>query len=243
MKWKNLFYFLIINIIVSAATTLIVLNFWDRSHFGDTPEVSESVPEFVIPTDAQVDEESVPTVSLRAYRVAEGETLGEIALANNITVDELLELNGFTDPDSIGAGTTIFVPVLGENGSNTEPDESSPEDGGNPGGTTSPINKGKVEISAVVGAGDLGSERVQLRGLGEETISLTRWQLRDDDGNEYTFPHITLFGNGAVDVYSSSGVDTVVALYWNNAESVWESSEIVTLYDEAGNIQAVFTIP
>jgi LysM repeat protein len=243
MKWKNLFYFLLINIIVSAATTLIILNIWDRSHFTVTPNMSEPIPEFVIPTETRVEAASAPTVSLQPYQVAVGETLGEIALAYEITVDELLELNGFTDPDSIGAGATIFVPTLNENSSNNELDELFPEDGSNPEAPTSSKNNGKVEISGVVGAGDLRSERVQLRGLGGETIDLTRWQLRDEDGNEYTFPHITLFGNGAVDVFSDSGVDTVVALYWNTGEPVWESGETVTLYDEAGNIQAAYTVP
>jgi hypothetical protein len=101
----------------------------------------------------------------------------------------------------------------------------------------------QVDIAAVIGAGDLGSERVQLRGLGDGTLSLTDWQLRDEDGNVYTFPQITLFGSGAVEIYSTTGVDTVVALYWNSGEAIWESGEAVTLLDDSGVLQATYNVP
>ena len=96
---------------------------------------------------------------------------------------------------------------------------------------------------AVVGVGDLASERVQLRGIGEGSLDLTGWRLRDEDNHEYTFPKITLFPNGAVNVYTSAGVDTVVALYWGASSSVWRSGESVTLLDDSGNVQATFEVP
>jgi hypothetical protein len=149
-------------------------------------------------------------------------------------VEEILNLNGLTDPHSIGAGEAIFVPVAG---ADAEDGDTIDQD------TPSPVNSGQVEIVAVFGAGDLPSERVQIRGLGEGTLSLTSWLLQDEDGNEYTFPKITLFGSGAVDVYSAAGVDTVVALYWNSGQAIWESGETATLIDRSGNIQATYTVP
>jgi hypothetical protein len=74
-------------------------------------------------------------------------------------------------------------------------------------------------------------------------ISLTGWRLLDEDGYEYIFPQITLFANGGVDVYSTSGVDTVVALYWNTGSAVWSSGEAVILLDDTGDIQATYTVP
>ena len=113
MKLKSLVYFLLINIFVSVFTTLVVLTIWDRSHRTETPEVGNSNPDFVIPSATQVAPTSAPTTSLQAYQVAAGETLGEIALAYDISVEELLALNGFTDPDSIGTGAKwleSFIP-------------------------------------------------------------------------------------------------------------------------------------
>jgi hypothetical protein len=108
---------------------------------------------------------------------------------------------------------------------------------------TGAVGGNQVDIVAVIGAGDLSSERVQLKGLGDVSLSLTGWRLQDEDGNVYTFPQITLFGNGAIDVYSSTGVDTVVALYWNSGEPIWETGETVTLLDGAGTVQAIYLVP
>ena len=235
MQWKRLISFLLINVLVSALTTLIVLTLWDRSHQTETPEPVSNVSSFMIPTETQDDRADKPEVSLEPYQVGQGETLGEIALAFDVSLDELLALNGLTDPNSIGAGATIFVPieVKPENSDQPVDDaESQPA-----------MSTGQVEIVAVFGAGDLSSERVQIRGLGDGTLFLTGWILQDEDGNEYTFPKITLFGNGAVDIYSTAGVDNVVALYWNSGKAIWDSGETLTLLDQAGVLQASYTVP
>jgi len=249
MQLKRVVYFLLINLIVSASTTLVVLSLWDRAHNAKTPD--QAVPQLAIPTLSQgiATQVVVPrveatanTISLQTYQVSPGETLGEIALAFEITVEELLEINGLSDPNSIGTGATIFVPVRSDSLMSGEPAGSPSEM--NSEEPVSPGDGGQVRIVAVIGAGDLASERVQIQGMGEDvTLSLTEWRLQDEDGNRYTFPQITLFGNGAVDIYSTAGIDTVVALYWNVGMSVWEPGETVTLFDKTGNIQSTYTIP
>jgi LysM repeat protein len=243
MQWKRLVFFLLINIILSALTTLIVLTIWDRSHRTEIPGSADSTLAFVIPTVTQDIPTAEPTIALQAYQVSSGETLGEIALAFDITVEELLALNGLDDPDSIGAGATIFVPVEKQADSEGSQIGPLPQEQSNPDGATPPTSTQQVEIVAVIGAGDLASERVQIRGLGEGTLSLTGWRLQDKDDHIYTFPQLTLFGNGAVNIYSTAGVDTVVALYWNSSEAVWESGETVALFNDNGLIQATYTVP
>jgi hypothetical protein len=95
----------------------------------------------------------------------------------------------------------------------------------------------------VFGAGDLVTERVQIRGLGESTLSLTGWRLLDENGNEFIFPQLTLFGDGAIDIYTGAGRDTVVSLFWQLGEPVWNQGETVTLADQDGSIQATFSLP
>jgi LysM repeat protein len=248
MQFKRLVYFLLINILVSTITTLIVLTIWDRSHQTGSSLPVISGPLVMIPTETQanipqVEVSDTPTVSLQAYQVSAGETLGEIALDFDMTVDQLLDLNGLTDPDSIGTGTTIFVPVQDPSESEGEGELAGSEIDGNTEESNPPVSNDQVEIVAVFGAQDLTSERVQIRGRGDMTLSLTGWRLLDDDGNVYIFPQITLFGSGAVDVYSTAGVDTVVALYWNSGKAVWETGETVTLTDDAGKIQATYIVP
>ena len=102
---------------------------------------------------------------------------------------------------------------------------------------------GQLEITRIVGAGDLGSERIEVHHVGESEISLQGWRLRDEDGNEYLFPNLTMVGQGSVTLFSKVGTDTVVELYWGLEETVWETGEVATLLDPNGNPQATYVVP
>ena len=93
------------------------------------------------------------------------------------------------------------------------------------------------------GVGDLDTERVVLRRSGLGELSLAAWQLRDQDGNIYIFPQLTLYQDGAVNINTRSGTNTVVDLFWNRSSAVWRSGKLVSLYDTAGILRASFTIP
>ncbi|MBN1665443.1 MAG: LysM peptidoglycan-binding domain-containing protein, partial [Anaerolineales bacterium] len=163
MRWKRLLFFLLINILVSAGTTLLVLNLWERYR---APLVSDpaaeqqtaGLPPTARPATPTPQPEAATTppegFSLQAYQVQPGETLGEIALAFDLSVDELLALNGRTDPNSIGAGEVLFVPVLAE-----EPAAPSPA-GPLVTPTQLPTRPAgaelvEVQIVTVIGLGDL----------------------------------------------------------------------------------------
>jgi len=100
-----------------------------------------------------------------------------------------------------------------------------------------------VKISSVVAAGILESEIVVIRFEGEGELNLTSWQLKDDNGNTYTFPQLTLYQNGAVQVHTIAGTDSVIDLYWGIGDSVWSSGENAMLYDSQGNLRAVYRVP
>ena len=100
-----------------------------------------------------------------------------------------------------------------------------------------------VKISSVVGAGVLSSEIVIIKFEGEGQLDLTSWQLKDEDGNTFTFPNIVLYPNGAVQVHTAAGTDNVIDLYWGTADSVWDSSEEARLFDSQGNLRAVYKVP
>ncbi|MCH7662685.1 MAG: lamin tail domain-containing protein, partial [Chloroflexi bacterium] len=95
----------------------------------------------------------------------------------------------------------------------------------------------------IVGAGDLGSERIVIHHVGEIEISLEGWRLRDEDGNEYIFPNLTMVGQGSVTLFSKVGTNTVVELYWGLEATVWETGEVATLLDPDGNPQATYIVP
>lgn len=100
-----------------------------------------------------------------------------------------------------------------------------------------------VKISSVVGAGAMESEIVVVKFEGEGQLDVASWQLKDENGNTFTFPKLTLYPNGAVQVHTNSGTDTVIDLYWGIGESVWSSGENARLFDSQGNLRAVYRVP
>jgi hypothetical protein len=100
-----------------------------------------------------------------------------------------------------------------------------------------------VEIVSVIGAGTLNAEWVVVSYKGEDQINLAHWELRDGDRNVFVFPQLILHKNGAVQVHTSSGTNTVIDLYWGESEPVWESGEEAQLYDPSGNLRAKYKVP
>jgi hypothetical protein len=100
-----------------------------------------------------------------------------------------------------------------------------------------------VVIDNVIGAGDLLDEVVLLKRTGKGEVILTQWKLKDTNGNTYTFPALTLFEGGAIQVHTAVGMNTAVDLYWGKETQVWQSGETVTLLDDQGNIRATYRIP
>lgn len=114
---------------------------------------------------------------------------------------------------------------------------------GEPAPAFQPDEQVPVEIISVVGAGTLESEVVVVRYNGEGELGLANWQLKDDDGNTFTFPQLTLYTNGAVQVHTASGTDTVVDLYMGLRDPIWESGESARLFDPQDNLRAIYRVP
>jgi hypothetical protein len=109
--------------------------------------------------------------------------------------------------------------------------------------TLNPQDDIPVKISSVVGAGTLSSEIVVVKFEGEGQLDLASWQLKDEDGNIFKFPKLTLYPNGAVQIHTAIGTDTVIDLYWGIGEAVWSSGENARLFDAQGNLRAVYRVP
>lgn len=109
--------------------------------------------------------------------------------------------------------------------------------------TAIPANQRVIQIQNVYGTGDLQNEVVLIKRLGDGELSLARWKLQDQNGHEYNFPDLVLNKDGAVQVYTRTGVDTVIELYWDLSEPVWKSGEQATLVDPQGVVRATYTIP
>lgn len=112
-----------------------------------------------------------------------------------------------------------------------------------PEGTVNPEADIPVEIVSVIGAGTLNAEWVVVRYKGEEQINLANWELRDEDRNIFVFPQLILHTNGAVQIHTTSGTNTVIDLYWGESDPVWESGEEAQLYDPNGTLRAKYQVP
>ena len=163
-SWKRILPFLLLNIVVSALTTFLVLTWWEQSHRAALP-VAQNPPANVSPALA-----TLPTVDL------------------------------------------------------------------------APVGDTHVSIENVFGVGDYQTEAVEIRRESETDLVLTGWKLRDESGHEYTFPNLTL-KNGAIRVYTRTGAESVIELFWGLPEAVWQPGEIVTLVDPQGTLRASYQIP
>ena len=112
-----------------------------------------------------------------------------------------------------------------------------------PQATLDPQVKIPVEIVSVIGAGTLSAEWVVVSYKGEEQINLANWELRDEDRNVFVFPQLILHKNGAVQVHTASGTNTVIDLYWSESDPVWESGETAKLFDPSGNQRDEYKVP
>lgn len=102
-----------------------------------------------------------------------------------------------------------------------------------------------LEIVGVVDADDVTAEGIRIRNPGSSsTVTVTGWTLEDLDGNIYEFrSQQRIFSNSEVTIYTRTGQDTPIALFWGLDEAVWQENDVVTLRDENGRVQAIFRIP
>ena len=112
-----------------------------------------------------------------------------------------------------------------------------------PQATLNPQTDIPVEIVSVIGAGTLNAEWVVVSYKGEDQINLANWELRDEDRHVFVFPQLILHTDGAVQIHTASGTNTVIDLYWGESDPIWESGEEAQLYDPSGNLRAKYKVP
>ena len=197
--------------------------------------------------------EAVPTIGLLTYRVKEGDILGALAVEFNVSVADIMSVNNFTDPNSLIVGQIIYIPTAPLPTATAKPPTAvaspTPRPAtATPGQTvtpkpTQPGLEARVVIDKVVGVGVLATERVLLLRSGDGELSLAGWRLDDGKGNVYTFPMLTLYKGGAINLYTRTGQDTVVDLFWGMTSPIWSSGETVYLYDAQDELQSSYAIP
>jgi LysM repeat protein len=197
-----------------------------------------------------------PTPKMLAYQVKEGDTLGALAVEFNISVTDIMMANDLTDPDNITIGQILLIPTapLPKATSTAIPSTVVASPSYQPSATathepeasataTEEGQRPKMIIEAVIGAGVLDSERVQLLHTGVGELSLAGWRLEDSTGNVYLFPDLTLYTGGTINLNTRNGQDTVADLYWGLAAPIWQSGKVAMLYDAENVLRSSYSIP
>jgi LysM repeat protein len=263
-QWKTLTYFIILNVIISACTTVAVLLIWDYTHPTGSQSVSQlSAPAITasnlneataaVMTAASQAQANSPTSTpepeipqnVEAYQVEFGDTLGLIADKFDASIEELVKLNQLSDANSLSVGMVIYIPKSSSDPLPTltpQPSRTTAP----PAGSGTPavaLPVAGVIINSVIGVGEIAMEHVFISRTGSGQLSMIGWKIEDEDGNAYVFPQLVLFESGAVNVWTTPGTPTMVDLYWGQQNPVWERGEKVTLIDDKGKERAIYTIP
>ncbi len=180
----------------------------------------------------------VPTPTPRqpfTYIVQPGDTLLSIAARFEVPLDALLQANDLSAEMIIYPGQALWIPV----GSPTPPSIPQPL-------IASPASPmpGMIDlrILEVKSPGDPATEALVLVNEGA-TLSLAGWQIRDEEGNRFIFPALTLWTESSVTVHTREGANTATDLYWGRAEAVWRPGERGILEDPEGRPVLEFRVP
>ena len=262
MSFRQMLPFLFLNVIVSAVVVLSILFWWD-SRGGGTAALAEAtataqLPPGVLPTpniaappsgtaapevaDAAAD--SAPEGGPVVHIVAAGDTLNRIGQQYDVSVEDIMAANNLTDPNVIGVGDSLTIPV----GGLPTPTVPAPTEIA---AMPSPIpteavaaGQGEIAVTGITDPGALATESVQIVNNGAERQSLLGWTVRDEDNNAYTFGDVSIFGEGAgILLHSRAGSNSPLELFWGLEEPVWRSGETLTLWDAAQQVVATYVVP
>lgn len=270
MSYRRMLPFILLNIVVSASVVLAVLWWWDsRGEESPAPAVAlmENPDAALIQPDVPAVEESPQELSEivvavtpdeagpEIHIVAAGETLGQISSRYDVSMDEIMNANGMSNANFLFVGQELIIPqaemveagaaeeALAEASVESAADDEEAVLAPIP---TAPPGDGEavIEIAQVIGSGQLPLEAVQIVNNGSRQANLAEWKLADQFGNYYEFRAITLFGDGAgIMVHTADGQDSATDLYWGAEQSLWNSGDMVILYDAGGQVIAEYQIP
>ncbi len=234
--------------VVIGAILLGVTLIWGRGPQADVPaqdwptavieETSSPLP-VVTPT---------PTGPL-TYTVQSGDTLSALAEQHDVSIEALVAANNLINPDVLQVGQVLIIPdneieeLPPADSTLTAVSSPSPDEESHQAlPTLTPSGPALIQISGVTGAGNLQVETVTVTNEGG-TVSLEGWTLAGQPDDPFTFPALTLFPGGSVQVHSGAGENAARDLYWGRAEPAWQKGTLLTLRDADGNVVDTYIVP
>ena len=257
MSFRQMLPFLFLNVVVSAVVVMSILLWWDNrgereASAGIAPEATLPAgvlptPNIAAPPSGTIAPEATAATSADEpvnHTVQAGETLNIISQQYDVSVEDIMAANNLTDPNVIGVGDSLTIPV----GGLPTPTVPAPTAIA---AMPSPIpteavaaGQGEIAVTGITDPGALATESVQIVNNGAERQSLLGWTVRDEDNNAYTFGDVSIFGEGAgILLHSRAGSDSPLELFWGLEEPAWRSGETLTLWDAAQQVVATYVVP
>jgi LysM repeat protein len=183
----------------------------------------------------------------QTYDIKQGDTAGKVAELFGVSLADLMRANNLTDADlgRLQIGQTLEIPV---NGCGLETETPTPTVTSTkfilptlpPTSTVAPTaSSAQIEVSQIINPGDVTSEGIELRNISGGVIQMQNWTLSDGTGLKFTFPDYRMFPGGRVTIYTKSGTNTPIVLYWGQARAVWgDPNQTITITDSKGQVQA-----
>jgi len=256
MTARRFLLFLLLNALVSVSATFAALWFWDRFVRGEAPSAAPGAgaPPLtaIAPPTALVGQLPAitpfptlppqPPALPQTHVVQAGETLGRIAQLYGVTIEDLVRANSLSNPNVLDVGQTLIIPLGGFEPTAT-PTPQIATVPPLPTATRDPNQPApQLVIREVRTPGVLESEAVVIANAGGP-VDLAGWILRDESGRSYTFPALTLFAGGLVNLRTTAGQNTASELFWGQPQAVWAAGRQVLLTDPSGVIVARFSVP
>ncbi|MBO9361555.1 MAG: LysM peptidoglycan-binding domain-containing protein, partial [Thermoflexus sp.] len=172
---------------------------------------------------------------LLIHTVQPGDTLIGIAARYGVSLESLLQANGLNPETIIYPGQVLRIPGELPAAPSATP---SPTPLPPPASTAGEI---RLRVLEIRGVGDVEQETLVLANEGM-TLSLAGWRLRDEEGNLFIFPALTVWTGSRVAVHTRAGENTATDLYWGRDRAVWRPDERGVLEDPEGVVVLEFEV-
>ena len=201
-----------------------------------TPTPGSAQPETVNAASSPTPAAAGAPDAEESYVVQAGDSLLAIAGRFGVTLQAIMDANNLTNPDFVFSGQRLVIP----SGAQPTAAPAAPTTTSN--SSTQPVGAG-LRVASFISNGALPGEAVQIANDSDLVVNLQGWRLEKENGPAYQFGSISLFPGSGVVLYSGTGVDTSVALYWNQAAPLWQSGAVARLVNPQGQEIARLTAP
>jgi LysM repeat protein len=267
MTRRQVAFIIGLNALISTVISVVVALIFVQPR-QEAPVSTATRPTSPETTAQAMDTTATPPDEVVVHTVAAGDTISGLAFQYDVPEEDIVAANQLENPNFLQVGMQLIIPVAGVTPATaTFTPAPTPTDTPLPfeppsadmtatmaaelGETATPLptslpssSELTIEITEVLGAGQIDQERVVITNLGDTLADMQDWTLSGSDGAVYTFPNFRLWAGGGVTIHTRVGQDgnPPSNFYWGKLEAIWSPGDVVTLEDDQGAVIATYTV-